>query len=578
MRRATAGALLCVLASLPGARTVTETQAATLTPQLAERMESLSPAESLPVLVFLKDRVDLSQFPRGRASAELMIRALQAKAAQTQPALIRAVRNQGYSGDIQGFWIDNIVALEATPTLVAELAAREDIERIDYDAPGRGPDVERLATSEETQQRAPAWGVEIIRAPEVWDTYGLTGAGIVLGSLDTGFDPSHPALIGKWRAGSNSWIDLIGGAPAPYDDHGHGTHTIGSMVGGDGDGPLTPDIGVAYGARFIAAKVLDSNNSFCCASLVINGAQWMLDPDGNPATPDFPHVINNSWYFFDPNYTAYYGSVAAWRAAGIIPIFCIGNEGPDPATTRSPAHYDNCVGVGGTSSIDGAYFFTSRGPSPSGAVFPDDRRKPDISAPGNLVTSSVPGGGYEDWSGTSMAAPHVAGTIALMLEKASAMMLPAAKSPGTLGHLRGVALTYDEILSILESSAVDLGDTGYDHTYGYGRIDAFAAVSDVPSDVPDGESDPLRRVLVARPNPFGGQVAISWTTPLDSAVDEAAIFDPAGRQVRTLQGTAENPLVWNGRDDRGAQVSPGIYFVRVKTPSGVLTGSVTLVR
>lgn len=569
--------LICGLALVLGAAGVPESRAATVTATLAERLETATPAESVPILVFLKDRVDLTQFPQGRASAEPMIRALQAKAAATQPALTGALRNAGFEGAITGFWIDNILALEATPAWVTHLASRNEIERIDLDAPGRGPEVHRVAT-DDPLQRIPAWGVEIIRADDVWNDYGFTGDGIVLGSLDTGFDPLHPALSGKWRGGTNSWADFIAGGPAPYDDHGHGTHTIGSMVGGDGSGPLTPDIGVAYGARFIAAKVLDSTNSFCCASLVISGAQWMLDPDGLPGTQDFPHVINNSWYFFDPNYTAYHSSVAAWRTAGIIPVFCIGNEGPSASTTRSPAHYDNCIGVGGTTSVETAYVFTSRGPSPIGASFPADRRKPDVSAPGNLVTSSVPGGGYQNWSGTSMAAPHVVGTIALMLEKAAVVVVPATDD--TPSQQRGAALTYDEIRTILQTTAVDLGDAGYDYTFGYGRIDALAAVAEVATDVPDqtGAGTALSARLHAQPNPFEGSVRISWSSASPGGRYDAAVFDPAGRHLRTLGETGATGVVWDGRDDDGARVPPGVYFVRVRTPTGVSTRAVTLVR
>jgi subtilisin family serine protease len=145
----------------------------------------------------------------------------------------------------------------------------------------------------------------MVRADQVWSTYGLDGTGIVVGSMDTGFDPLHPALQGKWRGGANSWRDIVNGSPTPYDDNGHGTHTIGTMVGGDGPGPFTFDVGLAYNARFIAVKVLDAGNAFSSASTVIGGAQWILDPDANPATDDFPDVVNNSWLFNDPTFDGF---------------------------------------------------------------------------------------------------------------------------------------------------------------------------------------------------------------------------------------------------------------------------------
>src|SRR4029078_11389119 len=81
------------------------------------------------------------------------------------------------------------------------------------------------------------WKITMGGADQAWADFGVDGSGIVVGSMDTGFDPTHPALAGKWRGGTNSWKDIINNQPSPYDDHGHGTHTIGTMVGGDGPGP-----------------------------------------------------------------------------------------------------------------------------------------------------------------------------------------------------------------------------------------------------------------------------------------------------------------------------------------------------
>jgi hypothetical protein len=185
----------------------------------------------------------------------------------------------------------------------------------------------------------------------------------------------------------------------------------------------------------------------------------MMDPDGNPGTNDFPAAINNSWLFFSRGYTGFYSAVDAWRSIGIIPVFCAANFGPGPGTTRSPADYNNCISVGGTNSADGKYTNTSEGPSPAGPDFPADQRKPDFSAPGELVISSVPGGGFGSWSGTSMATPHITGTVALMLEANS-------------------SLTYDQIYAILKKATVDLGPSGYDSVFGYGRINTLKSVEE----------------------------------------------------------------------------------------------------
>jgi hypothetical protein len=239
---------------------------------------------------------------------------------------------------------------------------------------------------------------------------------------------------------------------------------MGTMVGGDGPGPFTPDIGVAPGAEWIAAKGCEDFS--CTESSLISGGQFLLAPTDlqgqNPDPSKRPDVINNSWGSDDPNDTFFKGVVDAWRAAGIVPVFAIGNAGEfGCATAGTPGNFAEVIGVGATDINDEIAYFSSRGPAPDGRV------KPDVTAPGVNVTSSVPGGGYEAFDGTSMATPHTAGTIALML---------SAKP-----SLRG---QFDAIAGTLEGTALDHfddscgGDPSGDpnNVYGDGRIDALAAV------------------------------------------------------------------------------------------------------
>lgn len=544
---------LLLLLSLSGAL-----QAATLSPDVVERAAAaLSTGERIPVILTFREKVDLSSYRHGRESAGDMILDLKETAARSQDRVLALLRERGL-GEVKSFWIQNNVAVAVTPSLLEELAGFPEVEAIDYDAPGGAPEPDR----EPVGERVTFWNMDMIRAPEIWSTYGLDGTGIVVGSMDTGIDINHPALQGRWRGGNNSWLDVINALPDPYDDHGHGSHTIGTMVGGDGAGPFGSDIGLAYNARVISAKVLDSNNSFSSASIVIAGAQWMLDPDGDPQTDDFPHVINNSWYFFNQTYAGFHGSVEAWRAAGIIPVFSIGNFGPGAATTRAPANYNNTIGVGATDASDLIASFSSRGPSPAGAAFPADQRKPELSAPGESVRSSLPGGGYGDWSGTSMAAPHVAATAALMIE-----LLPS--------------LTYDEIRQILLETSVDLGAAGYDFDYGYGRLDAFEAITRVVATLT--VADPTAAVpaglrLIAGPNPFRDRVWLEFeagegTTPMLS------IFDVGGRLVRAFQVASDSPsLSWDGRDERGRAVAQGVYLARLSAGGEAATRRLLRVR
>jgi bacillopeptidase F len=511
------------------------------------------PGESISILVTLADQVDLSRYTQGRASAGSMILDLQETARRSQAPVNTWLESRGFKDRVQSFWITNCIFITATPDVIGALASVPGVERIELDVTGGAP---KLEVGADLGGQATHWNLDLVRVPDVWSTFGLDGTGIVMGSMDTGIDTNHPALQGKWRGGTNSWRDIINNLPNPYDDHGHGSHTIGTMVGGDGPGPFTEDIGVAYGAKVISAKVLDSNNSFSSAAIVIAGAQWMLDPDANPQTNDFPDVINNSWYFNSQTFTGFHSSVEAWRAAGIIPVGIVANFGPAPSTTRPPGSYNNIMGVGATNIGDQVAAFSSRGPSPSGSVFPADLRKPDFSAPGDLVRSSLPGGGYQEWQGTSMAAPHVAGSAALMLQA----------SP---------ALSYDDIRGVLALTAVDIEAAGYDFNSGYGRVNAFAAVVTIQDPLAVAPAtaapDPSVHVL-ASPNPFWNEVRIDFGPHYSPTTLE--ILDVQGRHVRRLRPATggASGFVWDGRDEHARELPAGAYFVRI---SGGSVGAVS---
>lgn len=445
-----AGSLL-LLASMAFASV---SEAAVITPGLARRLEALSPGLDIAVIVRFTQRVEVERVRAGRGTACALITSLRATSRRSQTGIMALLRRRGLADRSIDLWIINGMAVKVPRTVLDEIARLPEVESIEYDEPVMLAEANPLEVG---GTMTAEWNIEKIGVPTVWSTYGLDGTGVVIGSMDTGVEVTHQALAGKWRGGSNSWQDFVNGLPSPYDDHGHGTHTTGTMVGGDGPGGFGSDIGIAYGAKFIAAKVLDANNQFSDGSKVFQGAQWMLDPDGNPATDDFPDVINNSWVFFDPTYTGFHSAVEAWRAVGIIPVFAIGNEGPDPGTTRAPGNYDDVIGVGATYPSDAIWSASSRGPAPSGSGFPLDGRKPDLTAPGKAIRSSLPGGTYGIWEGTSMATPHVAGTVALLLQA----------HPGA---------SYDAVKTALLSSSVDLGAVGYDDAFGYGRLDALGAV------------------------------------------------------------------------------------------------------
>ncbi len=294
------------------------------------------------------------------------------------------------------------------------------------------------------------WNIARVRAPEVWATLGVTGTGAVVAGMDTGADWLHPALQANYRGYNphgpashrGNWYDPVTGSLYPVDDHGHGTHTLGTAVGGEG-------IGVAPGARWIAVKVLN-RDGYGYDSWIHAGFQWLLAPAGDPALA--PDVVNCSWGDANGFSTEFQPDLRALRAAGVFVVFANGNSGPGPGTVISPASLPEAFAVGATDAEDRVAYFSSRGPSPWGEV------RPHVVAPGVGVRSALPGGIYGTMSGTSMATPHVAGLAAL---------------------LRAVSPTVDitRTAFLITSTAVPLSTTLPNNDSGWGRIDGFAAVA-----------------------------------------------------------------------------------------------------
>lgn len=419
-------------------------------PELAAKVAVAAPDAQIPVLVTLRRQVDAQDF-EGRPQA--LLAALRRTAAATQPDVVDIVDDQ----PVKRFWLINAIAVRATPAEIAELDADPGVERVDADLP-----VHIQQTTSDVIESFPDpgegdWGLQAIRAPEVWQATGLTGQGVVLGSIDTGVNAAHRELAGKVVG----WRDFVNNRPTPYDDNGHGTHTIGTMVGGSEGGAA---IGVAPGAHIIVAKAIGASG-VGPGSALIAAAQWMTDPDGDPATADQPVAVNNSWSAEDANDPWFRSIIRRWVELGITPVFAAGNTGPDASSVGSPAGYPEALAVGALNENNTVASFSSRGPvnwlnlDGTGPAAGTVLTKPDVAAPGVNITSST-GDGYLAFSGTSMASPHVAGVIALM----------AQANP----QARGATAA-----EIIRSSAVDLGSPGPDQRYGSGRVDAVRAVQAV---------------------------------------------------------------------------------------------------
>lgn len=444
-------------------------------------LEEIRAGESSEFLILLEEQADLraaSRLPTKEEKGRFVFDRLREVAQRSQAPLTRTLEAAGYS--YRQYWIANMIWVRGDREAVRLLAERSDVAHL-Y----ANPSVElRLPDPGANHQGSAApggieWSLSLIGAPEFW-TAGYDGQGVVVAGQDTGYDWDHVALESQYRGWNGlsanhdyNWHDAIhsgGGvcgadSPEPCDDHGHGTHTMGTMVGDDGMGN---QIGVAPGARWIGCR--NMNRGAGTPATYSECFQFFLAPtrvDGSDPDPSrAPHVINNSWTCppdegcTNPN--ALRLIVEHTRAAGILVVASAGNDGSQCTTvSHPPAIYKASLTVGATNSSDDIAGFSSRG---GVAVDGSNRLKPDVSAPGVSIRSSRPNDAFGFSSGTSMAGPHVAGQAALLI----------SADPGFSGQP-------DTLRSCIEATTIPRttsqncsGVSGTqipNNTYGWGRIE-----------------------------------------------------------------------------------------------------------
>ncbi|MGQ9554914.1 MAG: S8 family serine peptidase [Anaerolineae bacterium] len=419
---------------------------------LALSVALAAPADFVSVIVVLRDAPTLRPQPSLARAARLesVTRSLQEGARRSRAPMEPLLQEWQRQGVVRGFmelWVVNGFALEARSDVISQLANHPQVLRLSFNRvlPGPEPPGAIAAFS------ADAWHLEKTAVPAVW-AYGFRGQGVVVANMDTGVSLNDTGLVRRWRGGSNSWFDPYGEHPLlPYDGNGHGTATMGLLVGDEVAGKK---VGVAPAAAWIAVRIFNDHNQATTTALHLS-FQWLLDPDGNPASADAPQVVCGSWAIAvvgcDPEFQL---DLQALRAAGILPVFAAGNYGPNQSSGVSPGNYPEAISVGATDSRDGLYFLSSRGPSACPGFV---GQFPRLVAPGVSITSIGLAGSTYFGSGTSLAAPQVAGVLALLLSA-----WPQA-SP-------------EEAEAALLAGVTDLGPTGPDNGYGYGRLNAMASL------------------------------------------------------------------------------------------------------
>lgn len=406
-----------------------------------------APNAKVPVIVTLAEKPDLSGLDgieRG-VRRGVLVATLQQHAAEHQPPVLAALTAAG-AEDNRPLWAINAIATSVNPAAIEALSHLPGVESVRLDETVSAP-----ATSF-SGATATTWNIAMVNAAALWDL-GYAGQGMVVANVDTGVDAGHPALSGKWRGGGNSWFDPRGQYDTPHDGMGHGTQTMGLMVAVSGSGAA---VGMAPGATWIAAKAFDDSGNAQLSDLHLS-YQWLLDPDGDPATDDAPDVVSSSWNLTNQGgcSSEFQPDMELLKLAGIAIAFSAGNYGPSGGSDVSPANNSNNFAVGAVDVNGDVGLFSSRGPSAcDGTVFPE------VVAPGvEVETTDLSFGGmdlYAFVSGTSFASPHVAGGMALLMQ--------AFPNAGL-----------DRIEAAMRDGARDLGAMDPDNDYGYGLVDIKAA-------------------------------------------------------------------------------------------------------
>ena len=460
-------------------------------------MEHTANGQQAEFFVVLADQADLSHaadLPTKLEKGTFVFQTLSTKARTTQGPILQWLRERGLQ--YQSFYIVNGILVKGTRAIAETLAARPDVARvegnprIDNHLPKPDAYVDVPASLQRPATVEP--GISYTHAPQVW-ALGFTGQGIVVADADTGQRWTHNALKPHYRGwdGQNAdhdynWHDSVhdginnpcgNDSPFPCDDQGHGTHTCGTMVGDDGQGN---QIGMAPGAKWIGCHNMDSNVG--TPARYMECMQWFIAPTRiNGTDPDpskAPDISSNSWECPPSegcSSDTLQAAVESQAAAGILMVSAAQNAGPNCSTVQNPpgiyeATYSAGALVTGSDTIAG---FSSRGPVTADG---SNRIKPDIAAPGTSTRSCVntSDSSYANFSGTSMATPHISGAIALLWSAVPSLRHQLGATRDALNN------------SAVHIDSTQCGEAGPpNNVYGWGRVDILAAVEGAaPSPTP----------------------------------------------------------------------------------------------
>jgi subtilisin family serine protease len=521
------------------------------------------------MLVVLAEQADLgdpSQLQTKAAKSRYVYDVLRGVALRTQAPLRSWLDARGVSS--RSHYLVNMLAVAGDRSLLLALAGRPDVGRVVANPAVKGVDPIAVIPNPLPSSRwrplassAVEWGVSFVNAPQVWSSFGVTGQGVVIGNQDTGIDWTHAALQPKYRGWDGAtadhaynWHDAIGvtaGCPdpaTPCDPHDHGTHTAGTAVGDDGQGN---QIGVAPGSQWIGCRNMD-DRGYGRPETYTECFEFLLAPyptGGDPLTDGQPelgaHIVSNSWGcppVEGCDHFTLQQVVENVRAAGVFVVASAGNNGAACGSVIHPiGTYDASFSVGAVDSAGELALFSSRGPV---QVDGSNRPKPDIAAPGVSVRSALPGGDYGSMSGTSMAAPHVAGVAALLW----------SADPTLVGQIDDTEYILTRTARHISADTCGASDPqGWpNNSYGWGYVDALAAVA-----------------AVREPARVAGQVSQIFC-------GDVAIPAPGAQLTFVHSATGVTTTVTAATGVVSATLPPGPYTVIAAAPSSSAVATETL--
>lgn len=551
--------------------------------KIAQSLWARQHQTDIQFFVYLKEQADVSfaqQIRNKAAKGNFVYQQLLNTATQTQSQLIHILETQ--NAPYQPFLVVNGIWAKGNFELVQLMAQQPEVAHVFYNAPIRAEELLETNRNPNLNYRidSTTWGIAHMKAPVVWNM-GYKGQGVVIGGQDTGFAWEIPNLKEKYRGWNGTtanhnynWHDAIHeysplgdsinldcglDTLVPCDDNGHGTHTLGTMIATD----TSVLLGVAPEAQWIGCRNME--DGWGSPQTYLECFEWFLAPtdlnNDNPNPSKAPHVINNSWGCptyegcDTSNFVILETVINNLKLAGVVVVVSAGNDGPSCNTIKNPASiYENSFSVGALGMNDTITSFSSRGTVTADG---SNRLKPNVTAPGQAVTSYYTQGSgndgfiYLNASGTSMAGPHVAGLVALMISADTTLAGDVNRIENIIEQTaRGY--TFNQNCGGISGTAIP------NAVYGYGVIDAEAAVQMALNTANTAQPPTTNANAQIFPNPFHQNIWIK----LDG-FNGNTYFELYAADGRLVQQTTWNVSWHSLRQVTTNNLSAGVYFYKI---------------